>query len=72
MTTKLVPIDNSVNLLALRNINFADLDEVTAWFYALDIPMSEYSNLCKYILSCGVLSFSNVEHRVTVECSTNY
>ena len=70
MTTKLVPIDNSVNLLELRHISLTDFDEVSSWFYALDIPMGEYRNLCAYLLGNGKLSFSNIEHRVTVECSS--
>lgn len=70
MTTKLVPIDNSVNLLSLSNIRLTDLDEVTAWFYALDIPVNEYRNLCVCILKDLRLAFSNIEHRVTVECSS--
>ncbi len=70
MTTKLVPIDNKVNLLSLSNIRLTDLDEVAAWFYALDIPVNEYQNLCRCIMGGGRLAFSNIEHRVTVECSS--
>lgn len=71
MTTELVPIDESVNLLSLRKIRLTDLDEVVAWFYALDIPMNEYRNLCLRILENDELYFSNIEHRVTVKCSSS-
>lgn len=68
MRTNLRNIEKCVNLLTLSGITLLDLDEVDAWLCALDIQPQERRLACQRIMGEGRYDFSNVEHRVTVEC----
>lgn len=69
MTIELHPIENMVNRLRLRGVTLLSLDDVDAWLYAIDMPHSERKAACRQILGEGYYAVSNIEHRVTIECT---
>ena len=66
MTTKLEYIDENVNKLTLSGITLLDLDDVSSWLHALDVPHTESRSICRNILTDGIHTMSNIEHRLTV------
>lgn len=69
MTTSLHPIGNRVNRLRLCGVGLLSLDEVESWLYALDMLQEERKAACRQIMSDGYYAVSNLEYRVTVECT---
>lgn len=67
MTTNLSSIDNRVNLLTLSGITLLDLDEVASWLSACDFCEKQLREACQHVLAEGEYTFSNIEHRLTVE-----
>lgn len=70
MKTRLEPIADGVSLLTLRCVRLHDIPDVGSWLNALDLTMTEALDACCQVLEYGCYSFSNIEHRVTVECTT--
>ena len=69
MTTELHPIGNGVNRLRLCGVGLLSLDEVDSWLFAIDLPQRERKAACRQILDEGYYAVSNIEYRVTVECT---
>ena len=69
MTTELQPIGNGVNRLMIRDITPLSLGDVNAWLFAIELPLSERDAACRYIMSEGYYAVSNIDYRVTVECT---
>ena len=69
MTTDLHPIGNGVNLLTLCGVTLLSLDEVDAWLFAIDVPQGQRKAACRQIMGEGYYAVSNIECRVTVECT---
>lgn len=70
MKTRLEPIADGVSLLTLHGVRPHDIADVGSWLNTLDLTMTEALDACVQVLECGFYSFSNIEHRVTVECIT--
>lgn len=71
MTTELFPIDGSVNLLRLGGVTLLTLDVVDSWLCAIDLPQEARNSAHRQILGDGYYAVSNIEYRVTVECTSN-
>lgn len=72
MKTSLLPASNNVKVLKLCDVRYRDLEAVNAWLYACSMTSRERHDGCCALMSCGKYSFSNIEHRVTVECRKYY
>lgn len=72
MTTDLMPMADGVNLLTLDGVGYRDLESVNAWLSACSMNSRERHDGCCTLMSCGEYSFSNIEHKVTVECRKYY
>ena len=69
MKTDLHSIGNGVNRLSLYGVTLLSLDDVDAWLLAIDMPHSQRKEACRQIMSDGYYAVSNIEYRVTVECT---
>ena len=68
MRTSLHPMPNRINLLSLCDVTLLDMDNVNAWFEAIDMSSDERRDACKKILSDGSFAVCNIEYRLEVCC----
>ena len=68
MKTRLEPIDDGVNLLRLTGVDLLSIDDLASWLFVFDFFDAELRDCCRLVLGEGFYAFSNIEHRVTVEC----
>ena len=65
----MIPSLNGVNRLLIYGVTLLSIDDVDAWLFAIDMPQSQRKEACRQIMSEGYYGVSNIEYKVTVECS---
>ena len=68
MKNRLHPMPDRMCLLSLCDVTLLDMDNVNAWFEAIDMSSDERRDACKMILSDGSFAVCNIEHRLEVCC----
>ena len=68
MRTRLYPMSDMMCLLALRDVTDMDVDDVDAWFEAIDMSPEERQEAFRQILSEGRFIVCNIEHRLEICC----
>lgn len=70
MITTLDPIDDGVNLLDISDVTPFDFDNVSAWLFAIDMPVKDRIEAFRQLLTDGSFSVCNIEYRVEICCRT--
>ena len=61
--------DDKVNVLCLEDVLPCDLYIVRAWLFAMGFPHRERETVCRQIMGDGFYAVSNIEYRLTIECT---